>query len=241
MALLRPEDGTRRQPAAARTRRQARISRRVLPPSNWVAARCDQHQVIADMRPLVAAAAEMATWRSGCTRFRMSAVLPLCYGAAAALVDSAGRGADVVAVKVTEADDDPSTARYLADARLARLKIVQGWDPHLARALREDGGRVGVTSGPMSLAIHQYQHLLKAAERGEWDEVHAAMTAAATMFAAMQDDPKRFADLQGGGVRDGPRPAVACDVTPGQLNASSRRLKRYHVGRTASESRRAWI
>ena len=121
--------------------------------------------------------------------------------AAALLLRDAGNR--IVAIKVTEADYESSTLRFLQDPRLSRLKIVQGWDPHLARALqdgpRHDAGgrqRVGVTSGPMSFAVHQYVHLLAAAERGNWDEVHASQAAVTSLFAAMQDDPAKFADLQ---------------------------------------------
>ncbi|MBW3598453.1 MAG: hypothetical protein KY475_14425 [Planctomycetes bacterium] len=106
-------------------------------------------------------------------------------------------------MKVTEADYEASTLRFLQHADLKRLKIVQGWDPHLARAL-QDGPRYdaqgrqrcGVTSGPMSLAVHQYLHLLHAAREEQWEEVSAAQAAVTALFASMQDDPRRFADLQ---------------------------------------------
>jgi hypothetical protein len=91
----------------------------------------------------------------------------------------------------------------LADSRLHHLKIVQGWDPFLVRAL-QDGPlqddwqrqRCGVTSGPMSFAVYQYLHILTAADRGEFSEAAAAQTAVTALFQAMQDDPKKFADLQ---------------------------------------------
>jgi dihydrodipicolinate synthase/N-acetylneuraminate lyase len=109
----------------------------------------------------------------------------------------------VVAVKVTEASYANSTARFLAAPDLTRLKIVQGWDPHLAKALldgpqhdAQSRQRCGVTSGPMSFAVHQYVHLLAAAEQGNWDEVAESQAAVTALFQAMQDDPARFADLQ---------------------------------------------
>jgi dihydrodipicolinate synthase/N-acetylneuraminate lyase len=109
----------------------------------------------------------------------------------------------VVAIKVTEASYAGSTAKFLAAPDLARLKIVQGWDPHLARALLDGPEhdalrrqRCGVTSGPMSFAIHQYIHLLAAANEGDWDEVAEAQAAVTALFQAMQDDPAKFADLQ---------------------------------------------
>ena len=55
---------------------------------------------------------------------------------------------------------------------------------------------MGVTSGPMSFAVHQYTHLLAAAQRSDWNEVAAAQEAVSLLFRAMQDDPTKFADLQ---------------------------------------------
>jgi hypothetical protein len=128
--------------------------------------------------------------------------VPMTVAAAAQLVTGPA-GERIVALKVTEASYEASTQRFLQDERLARLKIVQGWDPHLARALREgpqhdSGGRqrCGVTSGPISFAIFQYLHILAAAERGDWVEVSAAQAAVTSLFTAMQDDPAKFADLQ---------------------------------------------
>ena len=58
--------------------------------------------------------------------------------------------------------------------QLKHLKIVQGWDPHLARALQTDPHRCGITSGPMSLAVLQYMHLLGACRQQDWQEVAAS-------------------------------------------------------------------
>jgi hypothetical protein len=123
--------------------------------------------------------------------------------AAAAALVAGNLGERIVAIKVTEANYEASTLRFLADERLAGLKIVQGWDPHLARALREgrqydarQRQRCGVPSGPMSFAVFQYLHMLSAAERGDWDELAAAQAAVTVLFEAMQDDPAKFADLQ---------------------------------------------
>ena len=122
-------------------------------------------------------------WPSACIRFPMSAACAMTPDAAAHARRRAG-GERIVAIKVTEADYDASTLRFLQDPRLAQLKIVQGWDPHLARALRDGPEhdaqgrqRCGVTSGPMSFAVFQYLHILAAAERGDWDEVAAAQAA----------------------------------------------------------------
>jgi hypothetical protein len=48
----------------------------------------------------------------------------------------------------------------------------------------------------MSFAVHQYQHIFAAAASGDWDEVSSAQLAVTALFAAMQDDPTKFADLQ---------------------------------------------
>ena len=48
----------------------------------------------------------------------------------------------------------------------------------------------------MSLAIFQYRHIFESARRADWDEVTDAQQAVTTLFASMQDDPAKFADLQ---------------------------------------------
>jgi dihydrodipicolinate synthase/N-acetylneuraminate lyase len=128
--------------------------------------------------------------------------LPMTPGAAARCLAGPG-GERIVAIKVTEASYERSTLLFLRDRRLGRLKIVQGWDPHLSRALLdgpehdpEGRQRCGVTSGPMSFAIFQYLHILAAAERGDWDEASKAQAAVTVLFQAMQDEPGKFADLQ---------------------------------------------
>lgn len=126
-------------------------------------------------------------------------------------------------MKITETDYEASTLRLLAHPALTRLKIVQGWDPHLARALR-DGPRfdpagrprTGLTSGAMSFAAHQYRHLLAAAGRADWAEVEAALGAVSRLFAAMQDDPRRFPDLQRAKYVMGLGHPVTGTVTPAQ-------------------------
>ena len=200
-ALLRPEDG---RPANERLtgllgriglRRRLCAAGRDLPPD------ATDELVAANMQPVVEAAAK-AGLAVGLYSIPDVSGLPMSPNAAARLV-AGSSGEQIVAIKVTEASYEASTLRFLQDPRLARLKIVQGWDPHLARALRDGPQhdpngrqRCGVTSGPMSLAIWQYQHILAAAERGDWDEVAAAQAAVTALFQAMQDDPAKFADLQ---------------------------------------------
>jgi dihydrodipicolinate synthase/N-acetylneuraminate lyase len=115
---------------------------------------------------------------------------------ATAMLVAGEAGKSIVAAKITEANYDNSTLEYLNHPALARLKIVQGWDPFIARALKDGKQRVGDTSGPMSFAVFQYVHILAAAGRGQWDEAAAAQDAVTRLFAAMQDDPGKFADLQ---------------------------------------------
>jgi hypothetical protein len=104
------------------------------------------------------------------------------------------------------------------------LKIVQGWDPHLSRALHDGPAhdkhgrqRCGVTSGPMSFAVFQYLHILSAAERGGWDEVAAAQAAVTALFRSMQDDPTKFADLQRAKYIMGLGHPLTAAVTPKQV------------------------
>lgn len=201
MALLRPEDGT-----AANDRLLDRLAETGYPvvflrPGTDLPAGAGDEQVSAQLAPLVAAAAgrELAV---GLYSIPDVSGLPLSPDAAARLVQAPG-GDHIVAVKITEADYDHSTARFLAHPDLRHLKIVQGWDPHLGRAL-QDGPRydeqgrqrAGITSGLMSMAVHQYSHMLEAAGREDWDELGQAQAAATELFRAMQDDPQSFADLQ---------------------------------------------
>jgi hypothetical protein len=158
-------------------------------------------QVAANMQPLVEEAARLGM-AVGVYSIPDVSGLPLSPGATALLGDARG-GDHLVAIKVTESDYESSTLRFLRDPRLRHLKIVQGWDPHLGRAL-QDGPRhdtqgrqrCGVTSGPMSFAMFQYLHILDAARRSDWEEVATAQAAVTSLFASMQDDPRRFADLQ---------------------------------------------
>ena len=201
MALLRPEDG--REANARLVGLLAELNYPIVfirPGTNLPADACEQ-AVAQNMRPLVELAAEhhLAT---GLYSIPDVSGVPMTPDAAAELLGGPG-GERIVAIKVTEASYENSTAKFLDDPRLAHLKIVQGWDPHLARAL-QDGPRhdltrrqrCGVTSGPMSFAVYQYLHILAAAERGDWAETAAAQAAVTTLFSSMQDDPRKFADLQ---------------------------------------------
>jgi dihydrodipicolinate synthase/N-acetylneuraminate lyase len=201
MALLRPEDGK-----AANLRLLDLLAAAAYPvvflrPGTNLPADAGDEEVSASLAPLVAAAAERGL-AVGLYTIPDVSGLPLTPEAAARLVAAPG-GGHIVAIKVTEADYETSTARFLAHPALSHLKIVQGWDPHLGRALREgpqfDAGgrqRTGITSGLMSLALYQYQHLLAAGERGDWTELEQAQQAATVLFQSMQDEPQRFADLQ---------------------------------------------
>lgn len=201
MALLRPEDGE-----AANSRLLDLLATLDFPvvflrPGTDLPATADDNRVAESLAPLVASAAERGL-AVGLYSIPDVSGLPLTPQAAARLVGGPG-GRSIVAVKITEVDYEASTTRFLADPKLTHLKIVQGWDPHLVRALR-DGPRfdpqgrqrAGITSGVMSLAVDQYRYILDAAEQGDWSEVAQAQDAVTQLFEAMQDDPNRFPDLQ---------------------------------------------
>ena len=204
-ALLRPEDG------AAVNQRQATLLAELGYAVAFVRPGCDlpkdatDEHVAANVLPVCEAIAR-AGLAVGLYSIPDVSGIPLSPTAVRLVLRSLREtqlDQHVVAVKVTEASYASSTAPFLAAPDLARLKIVQGWDPHLARALLDGPDhdpqrrqRCGVTSGPMSFAIHQYMHLLAAAEQGDWDEVADAQAAVTVLFQAMQDDPAKFADLQ---------------------------------------------
>jgi dihydrodipicolinate synthase/N-acetylneuraminate lyase len=200
-ALLRPEDGETTNRRLIALLAELRFPIVFVRPGRDLAPTASDAEVAANMRPLVATGADCGL-AVGVYSIPDVSGLPLTPAAVAML--SAGPGGNrIVAVKVTEANYETSTLRFLQHPALRHLKIVQGWDPHLARAL-QDGPRFdewgrqrcGVTSGPMSFAVHQYLHLLAAARRQDWTEVEASQAAVTALFQAMQDDPGKFADLQ---------------------------------------------
>lgn len=200
-ALLRPEDGPEANRKLAGRLAELNYAVAFVRPGNNLAPQATADEVVANMQPVVQAIAE-AGLAVGLYSIPDVSGLPMTPDVAARLVAGAG-GERVVAIKVTEANYDNSTLGFLTERKLAHLKIVQGWDPHLARALRDGPGydakqrqRCGVTSGPMSFAVFQYVHILAAAKRGEWDEVNEAQAAVTQLFIAMQDNPNKFADLQ---------------------------------------------
>lgn len=201
MALLRPEDGLDLNRDLMDRCVAGGYPVVFLRPGTDLPEEADDETVRITLAPLVAAAAERGL-AVGLYSISDVSGVALTPGVAAAL--RAGEGGErIVAIKVTEVDYDQSTARFLAHPALAGVKIVQGWDPHLVRALRDgapetqDGPwQVGVTSGLMGLALEQYQYLLAAARRGEWQRAQSALDAAGVLFRAMQDDPQHFADLQ---------------------------------------------
>lgn len=201
LALLRPEDGEPVNERFMDLLAESGFPVVFLRPGTNLPADVDDEQLSQHLAPLVAAAAGRGL-AVGLYSIPDVSGLPLTPGTAARLVDMPG-GDNIVAIKITEADYDNSTAGFLAHNDLRHLKIVQGWDMHLARALKEGPQfdrqgrqRTGITSGLMALAIHQYFHMLEAGERGDWDELAQSQEAATTLFQEMQDDPERFADLQ---------------------------------------------
>lgn len=194
MGLLRPEDGTSHLERHCEVMRDAGYCVGFVRPGTNLNASASAATIADNMLPAV-----RALGRAGLAIGLYS--IPDVSGVAMP-VESVTRildsehGAQVVAIKVTEADYEQSTLRFLEAPELKHIKIVQGWDPHLARALQDGGERVGVTSGPMSFAIEQYVHLLAAASKGDWKEVQSSQAAVTELFESMQDDPTRFADLQ---------------------------------------------
>lgn len=200
-ALLRPEDGVEVNQRFAELLAELGYAVAFVRPGRDLPAGAGDEQVVANMQPAVDAIAR-AGLAVGLYSIPDVSGMAMSPEAAARVIDGPG-GERVVAIKVTEASYETSTLRFLQDPRMSRLKIVQGWDPHLAMALRDGPNydaqgrqRCGVTSGPMSFAIFQYLHILAAAERGDWDEAAAAQAAVTSLFQAMQDDPAKFADLQ---------------------------------------------
>jgi dihydrodipicolinate synthase/N-acetylneuraminate lyase len=200
-ALLRPEDGVASNERLARFAAELGYSVAFVRPGRDLPAGATDQEIAANIQPIVHEAAQAGLAVGLYSIPDVSGVAMSPEAAARVLL---GPGGDrIVAIKVTEANYEQSTLRFLRDPRLAHLKIVQGWDPHLARAL-QDGpkydaqgrNRCGVTSGPMCFALYQYFEILSAASFGMWDEVAAAQEAVTALFQAMQTDPQKFADLQ---------------------------------------------
>lgn len=222
VALLRPEDGVAENERLLDLLAELGYAVVFARPGNNLGANPSAEQIAANMRPIVTGAAKrgLAVGLYSISDVSGCAMSP---DVAADLV--AGQGGDnIVAIKVTEASYENSTLRFLDDPRLAHLKIVQGWDPHLARAL-QDGPRhditrrqrCGFTSGPMSFAIHSYLAIQSAAEKNDWETVAKHQAAVTAVFAAMQDDPGKFADLQRAKVIMGLGQPITREVAADQI------------------------
>lgn len=221
VALLRPEDGAANEHllnVLAELEYPIVFAR----PGTNLGPNSSDQQITDNMRPIVAGAAQrgMAVGLYSISDVSGCAMSP---DVAADLV--AGPGGDsIVAIKVTEANYENSTLRFLDDPRLAHLKIVQGWDPHLARAL-QDGPRhdlqrrqrCGFTSGAMSFAINEFVNIAAAAKKEDWSRVAEIQQTVSTVFAAMQDDPGKFADLQRAKFIMGMGHPITRDITEQQV------------------------
>ena len=215
MALLRPEDGPEANDRLLDLLTELKYAVVFVRPGTNLPSDATECQIADNLQPVVqqAAARELAV---GVYSIPDVSGVVLSADATATLLEMPG-GDHIVAAKITEADYDSSTRTYLDHPALVGLKIVQGWDPHLARALRDGGERCGVTSGPMSLAVHQYSHIFTAAAAGDWDEVSQAQAAVTALFASMQDDPTKFADLQRAKVIMGLGQPLTGEVTESQV------------------------
>lgn len=222
VALLRPEDGIEENNRLLDLLARLEYSVVFARPGNDLGQNPSDQRIADNMRPIVQGAAERGL-AVGLYSISDVSGCPMNPDAAAELV--AGQGGDkIVAIKVTEANYENSTLRFLDDPRLAHLKIVQGWDPHLARAL-QDGPRhditrrqrCGFTSGAMSFAVVNYFQMLLKAGEGDWFAVQRMQTAVSHIFAAMQDDPGKFADLQRAKVIMGLGQPITREVTSEQI------------------------
>jgi len=231
MGLLRPEDGLDVNVEFLEILKQLSYAVVFLRPGNNLGPACAETDIVEQLQPLVQRASELHL-PVGLYSISDVSGVPLTASVAQRLVDGPG-GDAIVAVKVTEASYEESTLTFLEQSGLEHLRIVQGWDPHLARALK-DGARTGtqrcgITSGPMSFAIYQYQHILAAAARADWREVQLAQQAVTEMFQSMQDDPRHFADLQRAKYMMGLGHPICGHVSPDQVERvvfALRQLKR---------------
>ncbi len=198
MGLLRPEDGLDANAEFLELLKQLSYTVVFLRPGNNLGPACSEADIFEQLQPLVQRASDLHL-PVGLYSISDVSGMPLTAAVVQRLVDGPG-GDAIVAVKVTEASYEDSTLTFLEQPGLGHLRIVQGWDPHLARALQDgtESGtqRCGITSGPMSFAVYQYQHILAAAAQADWLEVQLAQQAVTEMFQSMQDDPRHFADLQ---------------------------------------------
>lgn len=192
IALLRPEDGIAANSKLAKTLAGSDFDVGFVRPGNDLSPDATDREVADNMLPSIKAIADVGL-AVGVYSIPDVSGLPLRPDAVAMVLDECE---SIVAIKVTESNYQQSTKKFLDDTRLSELKIVQGWDPFLANALKDDPIRCGVTSGPMSFAIFQYLHILNAAKDHDWDEVELAQHAVTQLFESMQDDPAKFADLQ---------------------------------------------
>ncbi len=221
-ALLRPEDGEAENNRLLDLLAKLEYAVVFARPGNNLGANPSDQRIADNMRPIVSGAAKRGL-AVGLYSISDVSGCPMSPAVAADLVAGEG-GGNIVAIKVTEASYENSTLRFLDDPRLAHLKIVQGWDPHLARAL-QDGPRhdimrrqrCGFTSGPMSFAIYSYLAIQSAAEKNDWAAVAQHQAAVTAVFAAMQDDPGKFADLQRAKVIMGLGQPITREVTVQQI------------------------
>lgn len=219
-ALLRPEDGIANE-RLLDVLAELRYSVVFVRPGTNLGSNPSDRAIVENMRPIVAGAAKRGL-AIGLYSISDVSGCPMSPDVAADVV--AGPGGDsIVAIKVTEADYENSTLRFLDDPRLAHLKIVQGWDPHLARAL-QDGPRhdlqrrqrCGFTSGAMSFALTPYLEIARLAAIQDWAGIKVIQEVVTKVFASMQDDPGKFADLQRAKVIMGLGQPITRDVTSEQ-------------------------
>jgi len=221
-ALLRPEDESVENQQLVNLLKESGYSIVYIRPGTNLPRYAITEQVVENLRPLIGMIAE-AGMAVGLYSISDVSGIPLTVEVAEKLLELPG-GKNIVAAKITEADYLESTREYLLSPTLGNLKIVQGWDMHIAQAMSEgplsniDGRqRVGITSGPMSFSVYQYLHILEAAAEHDWQEVKRSQDAVSQLFRSMQDDPKRFADLQRAKFIMGLGQPITAEVTEAQV------------------------
>ena len=82
----------------------------------------------------------------------------------------------------------------------------------------------------MSFAIHSYLAIQAAAQQGNWESVVRHQAAVSAVFASMQDDPGKFADLQRAKVIMGLGQPITRDVSEEQIERVFAALEQLPAG-----------
>ena len=133
VALLRPEDGLQANSHLLSVLEKLGYPIVFIRPGTDLPGRASDAEVVENMLPIVEQAARFG-FAVGVYSIPDVSGLRLTPNAVAELL-TAESGECIVAVKVTEPNYETSTLQFLRHDALKHLKIVQGWDPHIVRAL----------------------------------------------------------------------------------------------------------